>query len=130
MPRSVSSIIVPKAYRDGVFQRTESNVIISPSRFAYLACMGKRKEFGNAPVAFRVFDFKSIEDSGICRLSVDGIQADCQGTNSLGQYTDSPIEFPMASGGSFRRQQNFVYNKTTYRDVGNIPGIKRPATAL
>jgi RHS repeat-associated protein len=53
-------------------------------------------------------------DAGTC------VQGNCQGTNSLGQYTDSPIGFPMASGGSFTQQQNFVYGDTSYLNKGNI----------
>lgn len=36
------------------------------------------------PVAFRIFDFKSIEDSGICRLSGDGITV-LAGQNEAGK---------------------------------------------
>jgi RHS repeat-associated protein len=54
------------------------------------------------------------EDAGTC------VQANCAGTNNLGQYTDAPIGFPMASGGSFTQQQNFVYDGTSYLNKGNI----------
>jgi hypothetical protein len=47
-----------------------------------LAANGRRFEM--RPVAFRVFDFKSIEDSGICRLSGDGITV-LAGQNEAGK---------------------------------------------
>jgi len=70
-------------------------------------------EITNPPIQSGQY-VKGNEDAGTCVL------ANCGGTNSMGQYTDVPLGFSMAAGGSFAQQQNFVYNHTSYFNGGNI----------